>query len=68
MQKICTKIPYRREIVRTKTKVLYSLMTSMTMFTPNQNPSNFVRIQLITKLDRYSLGVSYIWTDFGLDF
>jgi len=44
MQKFRMKIPYRyREIVK-KTKCFHSVMTSMTMFTQSQNPSNFEKI------------------------
>jgi len=42
-------------------------MTSMTMFTQSQNPSNFVRIYSILKLDGFLLEVKRICIDFGLN-
>jgi len=44
MKNIRLKIPYHyREIVK-NAKCFHSVMTSMIMFTQNQNPSNFARI------------------------
>jgi len=47
---ICPKIPFRyREIV------FHSVMTSMTMFIPNQNPSHFKINEIRRKLHEFDL-------------
>jgi len=54
MEKFRLKIPYRNREIK---KIHSQYKTSMTMFTPSQNPTNFERIlmKLLMKLDELCL-------------
>jgi len=44
-KKLRLKIPFHNQEIVQKTKIFHSVMRSMTMFSPNQNLSNFVLSQ-----------------------
>jgi len=60
MQKISPEILYRyRKIVKIS-EIFRSLMTSITMLSPSQSLSNFVKIKSIMMLEDFNLGVNMV--------
>jgi len=49
MQKISPEIPYGCRKIANIAKAFHSVMTSAAMFTHSQNPSNFVRIEPVSR-------------------